>query len=54
METFSQDELGEIFKNFKDVALKFLEEDVRWTGKKEQSPPKTSRAERTEVERRYA
>jgi len=54
METFSQDELGEIFKNFKDVALKFLEEDIRWTGKKEQSPPKTARAERGEAERRYA
>jgi hypothetical protein len=54
METFSQDELGEIFRNFKDVTLKFLDEDVRWTGKKEQSPPKMLRAERDEVERRYA
>lgn len=54
METFSQDELAEIFKNFKDVAAKFLEEDIRWTGKKEQSPPKTTRPERAEVERRYA
>jgi len=54
METFSQDELTEIFKNFKDVATKFLEEDIRWTGKKEQGPPKTARAERGEAERRYA
>ena len=53
METFSQDELGEIFKNFKGVATKFLEEDIRWTGKKEQGR-KIPRAEREEAERRYA
>lgn len=53
METFSQDELGEIFKNFKDVATKFLEEDIRWTGKKEQGR-KIPRAEREEADRRYA
>ena len=53
METFSQDELGEIFKNFKDVATKFLEEDIRWTGKKEQGR-KLPRAEREESDRRYA
>ena len=53
METFSQDELGEIFKNFKDVATKFLEEDIRWTGKKEQGR-KILRAEREEADRRYA
>lgn len=54
METFSQDELGEIFKNFKDVATKFLEEDIRWTGKKEQGR-KIPRAEREDAaDRRYA
>jgi len=54
MDTFSQEELGEIFKNFREVTMKFLEEDIKWTGKKEQSPPKTARAERDETERRYA
>jgi hypothetical protein len=53
METFSQDELGEIFKNFKDVATKFLEEDIRWTGKKEQGR-KIPRTEGEEADRRYA
>ena len=53
METFSQDELGGIFKNFKDVATKFLEEDIRWTGKKEQGR-KIPQAEREEADRRYA
>jgi hypothetical protein len=54
MDTFSQEELNEIFMNFKEVAAKFLEEDIKWTGKKEQSLPKTARAERVEGERRYA
>jgi len=54
METFTQEELNEIFLSFKDVTLKFLEEDIRWTGKKEQSPPKTMRTEKGEGERRYA
>lgn len=54
METFSHDELDEIFKNFREVALKFLEEDVKWTGKKEQGLPKVARNERGEAERRYA
>ncbi len=54
METFSQDEFNEIFTNFKEVATKFLQEDIKWTGKKEQGPPKTPRAERGEAERRYA
>ena len=54
METFSQDELGDIFRDFKDIATKFLEEDIRWTGKKEQRPLKIPRAEREEAERRYA
>jgi len=54
METFSHDELTEIFKNFQEVAVKFLEEDVRWTGKKEQGLPKVARNDRGEAERRYA
>ena len=54
MQTFSQDELSEIFKNFKDVAIKLLEEDIRWTGKKGRGPLKIPRAEREETERRYA
>ena len=54
MDTFSQEELNEIFRNFKDVAVKFLEEDIKWTGKKEQSLPKVARPERDESERRYA
>lgn len=54
MDTFSQEELNQIFISFKDVTAKFLEEDIKWTGKKEQSPPKTTRIERTEGERRYA
>jgi len=54
METFTQDELGEIFRNFKDIATKFIEEDIRWTGKKERRPLKIPRAEREEAERRYA
>jgi hypothetical protein len=54
MDTFSQEELNQIFISFKDVTAKFLEEDIKWTGKKELSPPKTTRIERTEGERRYA
>jgi hypothetical protein len=54
IETFSQDELNEIFKNFREVAVKFLEEDVKWTGKKEQGLPKVARNDRGEAERRYA
>jgi hypothetical protein len=54
MESFSLDELNEIFNGFKDVTLRFLEEDIRWTGKKELSPPKVARTERGEAERRYA
>lgn len=54
IETFTQEELNQIFNGFKEVTLKFLEEDIRWTGKKELSPPKTARAERGEAERRYA
>ena len=53
IETFSQDDLNEIFRSFRDVAVKFLEEDIRWTGKKEQGR-KIPRAEREDAERRYA
>ena len=55
--TFTQEELKEIFKQFKDVCIQFLEEDVRWTGKKEKSLPaasKVPKTERAESERRYA
>jgi hypothetical protein len=57
IDTFNQDELKEIFKQFKDVCVRFLEEDVRWTAKKEKSLPvgsKTAKGERAEAERRYA
>ena len=54
MDTFSQEELNQIFTSFKDVTAQFLEEDIKWTGKKEQSPPKTTKIERPEGERRYA
>jgi hypothetical protein len=54
IETFSQEELAEIFDSFKQVVLRFIEEDVKWTGKKEQAPPKGTRAERVEAERCYA
>jgi hypothetical protein len=57
IDTFTHDELKEIFKQFKDVCVRFLEEDVRWTGKKEKSLPvgsKTAKGERAEAERRYA
>ncbi len=57
IDTFSEEELKDIFKQFKDVCVRFLEEDVRWTGKKEKTAPiasKTTRAERSAAERRYA
>jgi hypothetical protein len=57
IDTFTQDELKEIFKQFKDVCVRFLEEDVTWTGKKEKSLPmgsKPPKGERAEAERRYA
>jgi hypothetical protein len=57
IETFTEEELKDIFKQFKDVCVKFLEEDVRWTGKKEKTAPmisKTAKTERSESERRYA
>ena len=57
IETFTESELKEIYAQFKDICLKFLEEDVKWTGKKEKSAPAASKAiksERSEAERRYA
>ena len=56
IETFTEGELKEIYAQFKEICVKFLEEDVRWTGKKEKSAPiaKTAKAERSEAERRYA
>jgi hypothetical protein len=57
IDTFSEEELKDIFKQFKDVCLQFLEEDVKWTGKKEKSIPmgsKAPRVERSDTERRYA
>jgi len=54
METFSQEELREIFISFKEVTTKFLEEDINWTGKKEQGLPKITRTEKGEGEPRYA
>jgi hypothetical protein len=56
IETFTESELKEIYAQFKDVCVKFLEEDVKWTGKKEKGAPvsKTPKAERSEAERRYA
>ena len=56
IETFTESELKEIYSQFKDVCVKFLEEDVRWTGKKEKSAPvaKSQKNERSEAERRYA
>jgi len=58
IDTFTEDELKEIYKEFRQICLKFLEEDVKWTGKKEKSLPSVSkiRGERQEAEsdRRYA
>lgn len=54
MDTFSQEELNEIFASFKEVTAKFLEEDIKWTGKKEQGLPKIARTEKGEGEPRYA
>ena len=54
METFTQEELNGIFTSFKEVTTKFLEEDIKWTGKKEQSPMKIAKDDKGEGERRYA
>ena len=53
METFSLEELNQIFADFREITAKFLQEDIKWTGMKEQSVPKTAKTERDEVERRY-
>ena len=56
IDTFTEEELKDIYKQFKDICVKFLEEDVKWTGKKEKSLPmatKVTKNERSEVERRY-
>ena len=57
IDTFAEDELKEIYAQFKEVTLRFLEEDVKWTGMKEKSFPvamKSTKNERSDVERRYA
>jgi len=57
IDTFTEEELKDIFKQFRDVCVQFLEEDVRWTGKKEKTLPmgmKAPKGERSEAERRYA
>ncbi|MGA8903926.1 MAG: DUF2153 family protein [Candidatus Bathyarchaeia archaeon] len=57
IDTFTEEELKDIFKQFREVCLRFLEEDVKWTGKKEKSLPmgsKTPKVERPDSERRYA
>ena len=56
IETFTEVELKEIYAQFRETCVKFLQEDVKWTGMKEKSAPvsKTSKSERSEVERRYA
>jgi hypothetical protein len=54
MDTFSQKELNEIFTSFKEVTISFLEEDIRWTGTKEQGLPKMMKPEKMDGERRYA
>jgi hypothetical protein len=57
IDTFTEDELKEIYAQFKEVTIRFLDEDVKWTGRKEKSFPassKTAKNERSEVERRYA
>jgi len=56
IDTFTEEALKEIYKQFKDICVKFLEEDVKWTGTKEKSLPMAKRvikSERNEVERRY-
>jgi len=53
IDTFAEEELKEIYKEFKDLCARFLEEDVKWTAKKEKSSPMASKAprpERPEVE----
>jgi len=57
IDSITEGELKEIYAQFKDVCVRFLEEDVKWTGKKEKNAPisKPTKAERSETEdRRYA
>jgi len=57
IDTFNEEELKDIYKQFRDVCVRFLEEDVKWTAKKEKAAPlaaKADKAERQEAERRYA
>lgn len=56
IETFTENELKEIYAHFKEISVRFLEEDVKWTGKKEKGAPvsKVPKSERSEAERRYA
>jgi len=56
IDTFAEDELKEIYGHFKEICVKFLEEDIKWTGTKEKNLPmstKMAKNERSEVERRY-
>jgi hypothetical protein len=56
IDTFTESELKEINATFREICVKFLEEDVKWTEKKEKNAPasKTIKAERSDTERRYA
>jgi hypothetical protein len=56
IDTFTESELKEIYAQFREICLKFLQEDVKWTGIKEKGAPvsKTAKSERSETERRYA
>ena len=56
IDTFSEEELKAIYVEFKSVCVRFLEEDIKWTGKKEKTgpmAPKAPKPERTEVDGRY-
>jgi hypothetical protein len=56
IDTFTEVELKEIHAKFREICVNFLEEDVKWTGKKEKGAPvsKSAKTERSETERRYA
>jgi hypothetical protein len=56
IDTFTESELKEIYAQFKEICVKFLQEDVKWTAMKEKSAPtlKATKPERSEAERRYA
>lgn len=53
MEEFSVEELKEIFEPFKGVCLKFIEEDIKWTEKKQGEVGKERSSESLEAERLY-